>query len=90
MNKLKIGINKKKIPRFLIINPSELTKQRLKSIKKTFHITYLEKGSLEDYKAFNKLVTFDKINTLELSMCVSSIKRALATIASSFEIFIFC
>ena len=61
MNKLKIGINKKKFPRFLIINPSELTKQRLISIKKTFHITYLEKGSLEDYKAFNKLVTFDKI-----------------------------
>ena len=61
MNKLKIGINKKKFPRFLIINPSELTKQRLISFKKTFHITYLEKGSLEDYKAFNKLVTFDKI-----------------------------
>lgn len=60
-NNRKIIINKKKIPHFLIINPSELTKQRLKSIKENFHITFLEGDYFENRTPLNNLVTFDKI-----------------------------
>ena len=60
-NKRKIIINKKKTPNFLIINPSELTKERLKSIKQNFNLTFLEGGSIENRTALSNLVTFDRI-----------------------------
>jgi lipopolysaccharide/colanic/teichoic acid biosynthesis glycosyltransferase len=50
-----------KMSSFLIINPSELTKHRLKSIKQNFDITYLEKSSLENYTDLNNLYSYDKI-----------------------------
>ncbi len=55
-------MNKKKIKNnFLIIFPSEITKLRLKSIKQSFKIEYLEAKSIFFDKFFNKIDTYEKI-----------------------------
>lgn len=62
MKKNQIKINSKnKINSFLIVFPSDITKERVKSIIQDFHITYLEKTSIDYHEVLNKLETYEII-----------------------------